>query len=75
MGIRLIIEGNAAYEIDEDCMACQNRSKEKGVVKGTEKRETRGRKVRGTGKRDNRLLPETAEGCGGGAEDNFRGRE
>ena len=53
MGIRLIIEGNAAYEIDEDCMACQNRSKEKGVGKGTEKRETRGRKVRGTGKRDN----------------------
>ena len=53
MGIRLIIEGNAAYEIDEDCMACQNRSKGKGVVKGTEKRETRGRKVRGTGKRDN----------------------
>ncbi len=53
MGIRLIIEGNAVYEIDEDCMACQNRPKEKEVVRGTEKREARGRKAQETGKREN----------------------
>lgn len=26
MGIRLIIEGNAAYEIDEDCLASRQES-------------------------------------------------
>ena len=51
MGIRLIIEGNTVYEIDEDCMACQNRPKE--VVRGTEKREARGRKAQESGKREN----------------------
>lgn len=30
MGIRLIIEGNAAYEIDEDCLACQQEDDRKG---------------------------------------------
>ncbi|MBS6518652.1 MAG: hypothetical protein KH353_10775 [Clostridium sp.] len=28
MGIRLIIEGNAAYEIDEDCLACRQKSQD-----------------------------------------------
>ncbi len=28
MGIRLIIEGNAVYEIDEDCLACRQENQE-----------------------------------------------
>lgn len=28
MGIRLIIEGNAVYEIDEDCLACRQENRD-----------------------------------------------
>ncbi len=28
MGIRLIIEGNAVYEIDEDCVACRQENRD-----------------------------------------------
>lgn len=29
MGIRLIIEGNAVYEIDEDCLACRQENQDR----------------------------------------------
>lgn len=29
MGIRLIIEGNAVYEIDEDCLACGQENRDR----------------------------------------------
>lgn len=38
MGIRLIIEGNAVYEIDEDCLVCRREGAGPGqTVKSAEK--------------------------------------
>lgn len=39
MAVRLIIDGNAVYEIDEDCLECQKRKK------GFQRRETQGEAV------------------------------
>ena len=39
MAVRLIIEGNAVYEIDEDCLECQKRKK------GFQRREAQGEAV------------------------------
>jgi len=33
MATRLIIDGNAVYEIDEDCLECRGKKKEKGTAK------------------------------------------
>lgn len=40
MATRLIIDGNAVYEIDEDCMACQKKNGKKGKrERGMERQE------------------------------------
>ena len=40
MSTRLVIEGNAVYEIDEDCQACsKNNQKEKKVSESSVKLE------------------------------------
>lgn len=48
MGFRLIIDGNAVYEIDEDCAECRKR---KGGFQSSEKKQ--GKEERAVQKKDN----------------------
>lgn len=54
MGTRLIIDGNAVYEIDEDCQACRAGQKNERLIQescGCHKKKTEKRAAAGRNKR------------------------